>query len=392
MGREQPGVATWYVVTGNSDYYWRVTAPAKAIHAHVNAIPESGGYLPLTQPNNDTAFRWELTDTGADYPKHQGNAAVWTRPDLARAVHMRAMMANGLRVVCEVDDNYLANPRHNLFLRANRWGEVEQVQHMKGIACADGLIVTTRALRDIYWKRLKKQFGKPLVPPMYVCGNHVFLSDWPARVETDGPVRVGWMGSPAHVWDVDLAWPAMLHARNIGCETIVVGYHPGDPDDFPVETERAYHKTLQWQRAITRHVPWVKLDGSTRMELPLDIGLAPLVHNDFTVGKSDIKAVEYTIAGAAVVASASPVYRENWVHGETCLLASSPQEMLNHVDLLVRNPSLRERLVTAAQQYVREERDLAKHAGEWREAVLGDRADLQGVQPGDRPVAVRAAA
>lgn len=394
--------ATFYVVTGNSDYYWRVNGPARAIGAKVNAIPQDptydkdgnlevpGGFFAITQENNETAFPWRLTDDGVEYPNHEGTAAVWTRPDLARATHARAMRdLLGIRTVAEVDDNYLADPRQNLFLRANRWGELQQTQHMKAIASMDALIVTTPLLRDIYWKRLRKQFGRRLVPPIHVCDNHVFLDDWPERVERDGPVRVGWMGSPAHVWDVDLAWPAMLHARNLGCETIVAGYNPADPDDFPVDTQRAYDKTVQWGRAISRSLPWVKLDGTQRLALPFDIGLCPLVHNQFTMGKSDIKAIEYTIAGAAVVASATPVYTRSWVHGETALLATSPREMLEHVELLVRKPSLRERLVEAARQYVREERDLAKHASDWQEAVLGDRADLQGVSAGDRQVAVR---
>lgn len=387
--------ATWYVVTGDSDYYWRVNAPAKAIGAKVNGIPEDGGFYAVTQENTDSAFPWQLTENGADYPAHEGTAAVWTRPDLARATHARAMReVHGWRTVAEVDDNYLGNPKLNPFMRFNRFGPVERLQHLKACASMGHLIVSTGELRDIYWKAMKNEFGRRLIPPMTVIGNHLFAEDWPERVERDGPLRVGWMGSPSHVWDVDLAWPAMLHAHNEGCETLVIGFNPGDPDDFPVTNRRALNKTKQWQKAITRNVRWVKMDGTSRLTLPLDIGLCPLLHNEFTVGKSDVKAVEYTVAGAAVVASATPVYTRNWVHGETALLATSPQQMLDHVDLLIRKPSLRERLVANAQQYVREERDIRKHADEWREAVLGhrDRTDLQGVQPGDGSVAVRAGA
>jgi Glycosyltransferase len=298
------------------------------------------------------------------------------------------MAAQGIRTVSEVDDNYLCDPRQNIFLRANGWDARRQVEHMKAVASADAMIVTTNALRDIYYKRLRKQFGKRLVPPIHVCGNHVFLEDWPERIERDGPVRVGWMGSTSHVWDVDLAWPALLHARNEGCETILMGYNPADPQELTISSDRAYAKLKQWEKAVSRYIPWQQMDGTTRMQLPFDIGLCPLLHNHYTMGKSDIKALEYTISGAAVVASASPVYTENWIHGETALLASSPQEMLDYTDLLIRNPKLRERLVEAAQQYVREERDLLKHANEWMEAVTGDSAVLQGVQSGDRQVAV----
>lgn len=381
--------ATWYVVTGNADYYWRVMAPARAIGAKVNAIPKDGWDRLILNDNDSEAFPWRLTEEGAEYPNHEGSAAVWTLHDLSRAVHMREMQRQGIRTVSEVDDNYLCPPRQNLFLRMNGWDEQSQVNHLKAVRTADAIIVTTQALRDIYWRRLRKQFGKENVPPIHVCGNHVFAEDWPERVERDGPVRVGWMGSDAHVWDVDLAWPAMLHARNAGCETIVMGYNPADPG-LTITSERALGKTKQWERAVSRDIPWREMDGTKRMQIPFDIGLCPLLHNDFTMGKSDIKALEYTISGAAVVASASPVYTENWVHGETALLASSPQQMLEHVDLLIRKPALRERLVQAAQQYVREERDLARHASEWREAVLGDQADLQRVRPADRQVAVGA--
>jgi hypothetical protein len=167
-----------------------------------------------------------------------------------------------------------------------------------------------------------------------------------------------------------------------------MGYNPADPKEMIITSDRAFHKIKQWEKAISRGIEWEQMDGTKRMQIPFDIGLCPLLHNHYTMGKSDIKAVEYTISGAAVVASNTPVYNTNWVHGETALLASSPREMLEHVELLIRKPSLRERLVEAAQQYVREERDLSKHANEWQEAVLGDQAVLQGIQQGDRQVAV----
>jgi hypothetical protein len=363
-------------------------APAKAIGAKVNGIPQETWAKAITEPNEDSAFPWSLTETGAEYPSHEGSAAVWPLLDLSRAVHMRAMQVQGIRTVAEVDDNYLCDPRQNIFLRANEWTPERQVHHMKAVASASAMIVTTPLLRDIYYKRLRKQFGKGLVPPIHICGNNIFMEDWPERVESDGPLRVGWMGSPSHVWDVDLAWPAMLHARNLGCETIVMGYNPADPKEMVITSDRSFHKINQWDKAISRGIEWEQMDGTKRMQIPFDIGLCPLLHNHYTMGKSDIKALEYTISGAAVVASNTPVYSTNWIHGETALLSSSPQEMLDHVDLLIRKPSLRERLVEAAQQYVREERDITKHANEWQEAVLGDQAVLQGIQQGDRQVAV----
>jgi glycosyltransferase involved in cell wall biosynthesis len=87
------------------------------------------------------------------------------------------------------------------------------------------------------------------------------------------------------------------------------------------------------------------------------------------LGKSDVKAVEYAISGAAVVAQNNEVYNRTWVHGETALLVGSPQEMLQAVDLLVRDENLRLRLIENARQYVREERGLKQLQDEWGAAV-----------------------
>jgi hypothetical protein len=109
----------------------------------------------------------------------------------------------------------------------------------------------------------------------------------------------------------------MMHARNLGCETWMVGYDPSDPEHSVVST-RSLHKVEQWSAVGFNHRGWERMDGYTRIALPLDIGLCPLLVNDFTLGKSDIKAIEYSIAGAAPVVWNNPVYSA-WVHGETCL-------------------------------------------------------------------------
>jgi hypothetical protein len=371
--------ASFYAVVGNSDYYWRVLAPARAVGAKPVLIPEEGGYFALTQPNDDTAFRWRFdpaADDGyIDYLDHEGDTAVWIRPDLARATHAKAMREQlGLRTVAETDDNYLADKRFNIYMRTNGFDVKLRRDHMRAMASMDAMVFSTVWLRDLYWREMKAEFRKERLagwspPEMHICRNHCPDTDWPERVEADGPVRVGWMGSPSHIWDVDLAWPAMMHARNLGCETWMVGYDPSDPEHSVVST-RSLHKVEQWSAVGFNHRGWERMDGYTRIALPLDIGLCPLLVNDFTLGKSDIKAIEYSIAGAAPVVWNNPVYSA-WVHGETCLKVGSPSEAIDAVERLVRDENLRGRIVAAAQQYVREERGLKQLQDEWGAAING---------------------
>jgi hypothetical protein len=362
--------ATFYTITGNSDYYWRVTAPAKVTGAKFCSIPEEGGFYALTEPNDDTPFTWTQDEDGlTTYPCQEGPVAVWTRPDIARATHAKAMRElHGIRTIAETDDNYISNPKFNIYMRSNGFDEKLRVDHMKAAASMDGVVFSTSWLRDYYYAEFKKQFRGIEMPESFVCRNHVLLEDWPERVESDGPVRVGWMGSPSHVADVNQAWAAMMHARNIGCDTFMIGYDPADPE-CAMTSDRAFENVEAWERVGHTHIPWRRMDGESRIQIPLDIGLCPLLSNAFTFGKSDVKFLEYTIAGAACIAQNNLVYNRTVIHGETGLLVGGPQEMLEAVELLARDENLRQRLVTNAQQYVREERGEKQIRAEWTAAL-----------------------
>lgn len=371
--------ATFYGIVGNSDYYWRILAPADAIDAKTCLIPEAGGFYAVTIPNEDTAFRWRFAedqDTNyIEYLDQEGGTAIWIRPDLTRATHAKAMREQlGLRTIAETDDNYVGDPRLNIYMRSNGFNAKARLQHLKAVASMDAAVFSTAWLRDYYVKAIRAAFREERragwrLPELYVCRNHCPERDWPVRVERDDPVRVGWMGSPSHIWDVDLAWPALMHARNLGCKTWMIGYNPAEPE-HAITTARSRDKVAAWEKVGYEHQGWEKLDGRTRMALPFDIGLVPLLTNEFTLGKSDIKSIEYAIAGAAPVVWNNSVFKD-WIHGETCLKVGSPSEMIDAVDLLVRDANLRERIVLAAQQYVREERGEKQLREEWTAAING---------------------
>lgn len=393
--------ATWYAVSGGNDCYWRAEAPAKAVGGKACLIAEDTGGTAVTQPNDHTDFRWFIrvllesgeqrefrtTDSWHEftfdrprihnyeivYPDHEG-AAIWVRPDHVRERHSSFMRGQGFRQIAEVDDNYIGDPKLNLFMRSNKWDEKAVTEHLTSLARHDAIVFSTNYLRDLYFKTMKKRWGKAALPEFHVCGNHVDLEDWPERVEREDKLRVGWMGSPSHIWDVDLAWPALLMASRMGCETWMIGFNPALPETQVQPGDlhpRWKTKIREWEKVGFKHVPWRKPEQYERLGLPLDIGLCPLLTNEFTLGKSDVKAVEYTIAGAAVVAWNNSVYNKTWKHGETALLVGSPSEMIDAVTRLAQDDRLRERLVENAQEYVREERGLKQLRAEWLAAING---------------------
>jgi hypothetical protein len=405
-----PAPATFIFAQTGGDDYWRARAPAKVLGARTIAVPPRLMQRAFTRPNSSTPLPWRieletvdgqqhtfstmkawkqftrtrpavLTETiRSVFPKLEG-VVVWQRPDMARAALTLAMQQEGIRTVGETDDNYFAKADQNLFLRYNRFNDDERLQHARAFACQNACVFSTAHLRDTYQRELRARVGRRFVPELHVCRNHVPLADWPERLESDGPLRVGFMGSTSHVWDIAALGYASFHAAHgLGCETIFIGYNPADPDAHtpgwdPGEeyrSEESRYQISKWKQVVSRHIPWVEPSEYHRAALPLDIGIAPLRGNSFNMGKSDVKAIELTISGAAAVLQNSPVYNSaGWVHERNCLMASTQEDFAHAVVRLVRDAKLRYELVTAAQEMVASERGDEQLRKEWSDALTG---------------------
>jgi glycosyltransferase involved in cell wall biosynthesis len=76
----------------------------------------------------------------------------------------------------------------------------------------------------------------------------------------------------------------------------------------------------------------------------LDIGLYPLVKDDWSVGKSGFKAIQYLACGVPFVASPFGVTTSIIRNGDNGILASSHQEWVDQLEALLVNRYLRLRL------------------------------------------------
>lgn len=408
--------AIWYTQKGGNDTFWRADAPAAATGGRVSYLKQAVADRALSYPNKDTGLPWQaefhtpdgirVARTKKDwqtlarsrlvysrmdvtFPEHEG-AAVFTRPCLARATLARYLRDQGVRTIAETDDNYFSPSHFNLFLRQQGKGDDLRDAHARAFASMDACVFSTGWLRDRYWREFKQRFGErgqhvAGMPDMVVARNSIAVEDWPDRDPGNGHVRVGFMGGGSHLWDIHTAYAAFANAKeHPNVETVMIGYSPGNPnpdtpesfrdeatgEDVYWETDRARRVRETWAKVIDRHIPWIDPGVYRRAPLPLDIGVAPLQMNDFTLGKSDSKLIEYTISGAAVVAQQMPVFTSaGWKHEHNCLLAGSQREMAEQVVRLIRDPGLRYELVTAAQEMVANERNTDTMRREWGAAI-----------------------
>ncbi|MFZ5445973.1 MAG: glycosyltransferase family 4 protein [Myxococcota bacterium] len=159
----------------------------------------------------------------------------------------------------------------------------------------------------------------------------------PARRPVEGPVTLGWSGSPSTFAHLRPLLPVLerLQARFGDRVRLRV---MGDPsfEHAPLGL-RGEAWTAQAELALLHE---------------MDIGLMPLPDDEWTRGKCGLKGLVSMSMGAATVMSPVGVNREIVRHGENGLLASTDDEWLAQLSQLVEAPALRHRLGAAGRQTV----------------------------------------
>jgi hypothetical protein len=126
--------------------------------------------------------------------------------------------------------------------------------------------------------------------------------------------------------------------------------------------------------AVDTAVPYLPDVGGfarTLASLRPAIGVAPVGQDDFSRGRSELHWLEYSLAGAATVASRTmgggpyDVIRD----GVDGLLARNKSQWREQMGRLAASPALREELAGRARERVLADYDARKRAGEWADAL-----------------------
>ncbi len=175
---------------------------------------------------------------------------------------------------------------------------------------------------------------------------------------TGGDARLGWIGTTSTLAGLQRAQPQLTAAaRELpGLQLRIIC-------DRGIQVEGVDVVLRRWSQAT-----------ETAEVADCDIGVSWLVDDDWSRGKCGLKVIQYMAAGLPVVANPVGMNAVMVVHGETGLLAESPEEGTDAIRRLASDPALRRRMGQAGQRLARERYGIDAWGPRLASIVVGDAA------------------
>lgn len=348
--------------------YYRVIKPAQYLQDDFDITLLGANFMDWG--NVEEAFGKLFQEYDLVYSKHVDNGHA--------ASNMLAMGDYFKKpVIVDIDDNYLDvredNPAYKDYAKYTGEEQFIGSRYYLGtfMSLASGITVSTDPLKKAY-EHINKSID--------VLPNCCDVNDWdfPKKRWHDGKVRIGYAGSITHTRDLELITEAMgkILDKNPKVVFELVG---------SVEKDRLAPFIQSLQEHAKRDIfSQVEFYGGTPAwqgypkflhSYGWDIGIAPLCDDPFSVCKSHIKWMEYSLIGIPTVASPAYPYREDiqGTHtiqdGKTGLFAEDTDEWVFHLQRLVDSVSLRTEIAGSARTYIGEHWQYGQHAHTWRETI-----------------------
>lgn len=329
----------------NGPNLWRVLQPITALERAGFACGwdfKSADLLGLVAPNFD-GYLLPRISWPASYRK---TAEAW----------FNAARTAGKFVVYDADDDVFTSHETHRRIELN-WSEGkseaelddERHQRIWAMQQCDGVTVSTQRLATI----VRQYTDKPVI----VVPNAIDLP-WFRGIAQQAKrvvpgLTIGWAGGKRHDRDVEQmaeAWGRIARYSGDGIQFVVQGWIP------PVILEKVPSGRLTV-------LPWMKAETYPVGLAQIDIGCAAVADTPFNRAKSNIKAMEYAAAGAAVVAA--PFYSsivEDGVSGYICETADDWTRALGN---LINSNAERQMMARRLLRTVEKRHTLAGNLHRW---------------------------
>jgi glycosyltransferase involved in cell wall biosynthesis len=271
----------------------------------------------------------------------------------------------GRKVIVDIDDNYLSIREDNPAFKHYDIGQKERYYLGAFLSLADGLVVSTEPLKEAY------QHVNPKIDVLPNCND---TQDWPSPKKwDDGKIRIGYAGSVTHNSDLELVWEPLkeILQKYPHVEFEMLGAAPKDQWDKIKKKFRSVRGKVKFHLGTPSWQGYPELLAS----MGWDIGIAPLIDDEFNRGKSHIKWMEYAMMEMPTVASKTYPYfmdiqdTKTIEHEKTGLLCETKEDWINSLTRLIEDESLRNTLAENAYKHIKDNWQWKQHAHKWASVI-----------------------
>jgi len=320
--------------------WWRMVVPAKHFEMDGWACDVTSGQVPFENLlEYDTIFVQRVHDWESYYVLEKARRA-------------------GKRLVYDIDDDLFNipkdNPAHKLITRD------EQMAAMACMRLADVVTTTTEVLAS----RLEGELGET---DIVVIPNALDVADgWqePGLGSPDGAKRIFWQGSATHAadWDLCLGPIRRIMTEREDVRLVILGFLP---PQVAAEAGAPHFKGRIEYLGFSAPETYYQLIHHVRAE----VGIAPLRSTPFSMAKSSIKFLEFTLMGIPTVASDCAPYDGVIDDGKDGFLVDGEDEWHEALTRCLDRTNKRIDMVRAARRKVAATMDVRKTAKAWTEVL-----------------------
>lgn len=147
--------------------------------------------------------------------------------------------------------------------------------------------------------------------------------------KTTNKVTIGWSGSITTIKHFEYALPYLTKLKNKYQDKI----------EFAVMGDPSYVN----EELGIKGIPWT-VETEVSVLNSFDIGIMPLPDDEWAKGKCGLKGLSYMACGITTIMSPVGVNNDIIEHGDNGYLASSEEEWINYLSLLIEDAALRKRI------------------------------------------------
>lgn len=256
-------------------------------------------------------------------------------------------------VVMDTDDNVHhvrpSNPGYQGYhpgSEATKWDEYAMTKLF------DGITVSTKNLQRYYEK---------FHPRIFTLPNNLDVKEWEKHPsgKKGKKIKMAFICSASHADGFGIIQKPVYD---------ILKKYKNVEFYYPKMYDRLFEKAPEEIKKQLKQIDWIKLKDWPRKlkKLGFDIGLAPLKDNMFNRGKSNLRYLEYALAG--MVPIVSPVEPYKMVNdGKDGFVAKEGKDWYNVMEKLIGNEELRLKISYNAYKRVAKEFNIWENIDKWLE-------------------------